>query len=359
MAAAVVFRSPKNRTMRRSKNNPWLTRMALFTAFATWCLIGIGGVVTSKGVGMAVPDWPTTYGYNMFLFPFDKWIGGIFWEHSHRLVASGVGFLTTILAVWLWLNEERAWLRWLGVIAWFTVVIQGVLGGLRVVALKDEIGIFHAGLAQAFFCLMLAIALFLSRTWQKLSLHTFNASPSSMQRIKPWILGTTILIFAQLMLGATMRHQHAGLAVPDFPLAYGKFYPATDADSLIRYNQVRGDHKEITAAHIHVHMAHRFTAYLILALVSACYLKARREQAGPQLKRLTSAWLGLILLQAILGVVTVLKNKPADIATAHVVVGAASLALGVLMSMILVRLSQEKAPEEVAAFQPALAGSRG
>src|SRR3954470_8133342 len=100
--------------MSRSTNNPWLTRFAVFTAFATWFLIGVGGVVTSKGVGMAVPDWPTTYGYNMFLFPFDKWVGRVFWEHSHGLVASGVGFLTTILAVWIWLKEERVWLRWLG-----------------------------------------------------------------------------------------------------------------------------------------------------------------------------------------------------------------------------------------------------
>ena len=149
--------------------------------------------------------------------------------------------------------------------------------------------------------------------------------------------------------------------IPDFPLAHGKFYPATDPDSLIRYNQQRldfRDHKELTAAHIHVHMAHRFLAYGILALVVTCFIKARAA-VGSRLRLLTGVWLGLILLQATLGVVTVLKNKPADIATAHVVVGAASLALGVLMSMILARLSQEKAPKEVAAYEPALAGSRG
>jgi heme a synthase len=348
--------------MRRSTNNPMLAKMAVLTAVATWFLIGVGGVVTSKGVGMAVPDWPNTYGYNMFLFPFSKWVGGIFWEHSHRLVASGVGFLTTILAIWIWLKDERAWLRWLGVVAWFSVVIQGVLGGLRVTLIKDEIGIFHAGLAQAFFCLVMAISVFLSRWWQKLDLRASGAAFSGLQSVKPWILGTTILIFAQLMLGATMRHQHAGLAVPDFPLAYGKLYPPTDTDSLIRYNQARGDfaqHKNLTAAQIHLHMAHRFTAYALLGLVTFCFLKARREQVGDKLRQLTAAWLGLILLQAALGIVTVTMNKPADIATAHVVVGAASLALGVLMSMILVRLSQERAPEVLPKFQGALAGSRG
>src|SRR2546427_9736556 len=100
-----------------SSNNPWLHRLAVFTAVATVALLGVGGLVTSHGVGMAVPDWPTTYGYNPFLFPISKWTGGIFYEHSHRLVASGVGLLTTILAVWLWLKESRAWLRWLGVMA--------------------------------------------------------------------------------------------------------------------------------------------------------------------------------------------------------------------------------------------------
>src|SRR5205085_9298346 len=142
--------------------NPILAKFAVFAAFATLCLIGVGGIVTSKGVGMSVPDWPTSYGYNMFLFPISQWVGGIREEHTHRLFASGVGLLTTILAVWIWLKEERKWLRWLGVIAFFGVVFQGVLGGVRVVLKMDEIGIFHAGLAQAFLCLMVAIAVVLS-----------------------------------------------------------------------------------------------------------------------------------------------------------------------------------------------------
>ena len=119
--------------MTRSTDNCWLRRFALLTAVATLFLVGLGGVVTSKEVGMAVPDWPNTFGENMFFFPFSKWVGGVFYEHSHRLVASAVGLLTTILAVWVWLKESRPWLRWLGVTAFFAVVLQGVLGGLRVV----------------------------------------------------------------------------------------------------------------------------------------------------------------------------------------------------------------------------------
>ena len=112
--------------MARSSSNPGLTLFAVFTAVATLFLICVGGLVTSHGAGLAVPDWPTTYGYNMFLFPVSQWVGGIREEHSHRLFASWVGMLTTILAIWMWLKEERRWLRWLGVIAFVGVVLQGV-----------------------------------------------------------------------------------------------------------------------------------------------------------------------------------------------------------------------------------------
>ena len=204
--------------MTRSTDNIWLHRFAILTAVITLFLICVGGLVTSHGVGMSVPDWPTTYGYNMFFFPISKWVGGIFYEHSHRLVASAVGFLTVILAVWLWLKEERRWMRWLGVVALLGVVLQGVLGGLRVTELKDELGIFHATLAQLFFVLVTSIALFSSRWWQKASVQ----KPSVYDRIglRHFFLFTTVLILVQLIFGATMRHQHAGLAIPDFPAAY-------------------------------------------------------------------------------------------------------------------------------------------
>src|ERR1043165_2243358 len=235
--------------MSRVKFNPWLHRFAVLTALATLALLGVGGVVTSKGVGMAVYDWPTSYGYNMFALPFKFWTGGVLYEHSHRLVASSVGFLTTILAVWLWLKESRAWLRWLGVIAFFAVVLQGVLGGLRVVLFKDEIGIFHATLAQWFFALMCAIALFTSRWWveRRTPIRRVvgaqagsRSADSEIGTPMRWLLlFATILIFLQLVLGATMRHQHAGLAIPDFPLAYGKVWPDTDSASIDHYNAQR------------------------------------------------------------------------------------------------------------------------
>src|SRR2546426_3853508 len=106
-----------------SSNNPWLHRLAVFTAMATLALIGVGGLVTSHGAGMAVRDWPNTYGYNMFWFPVSKWVGGIFYEHTHRLTAAFVGFLTTVLAVWMWVRETQARTRWLGVGAFLSVIL--------------------------------------------------------------------------------------------------------------------------------------------------------------------------------------------------------------------------------------------
>ena len=107
-------------------SSPWLRRFAFGTALVTLALIAVGGLVTSHEAGMAVPDWPNTYGYNMFLFPISKWVGGIREEHSHRLFASWVGLLTTVLMVWLWVKEERRWLRWLTVIAFVAVESQSI-----------------------------------------------------------------------------------------------------------------------------------------------------------------------------------------------------------------------------------------
>src|SRR6202051_4082139 len=148
------------------RSRAWLNRFIWFTAVATLLLICSGGMVTSKGVGLAVPDWPTTFGYNMFLFPVSKWIGGVLFEHTHRLIASTVGFLTIILAVWLWRTEDRQSVKTLGLIAVAGVILQGILGGLRVTMLKDQIGIFHACLAQAFLGLIVLIAIVTTNSWR-------------------------------------------------------------------------------------------------------------------------------------------------------------------------------------------------
>src|SRR3977135_3575283 len=191
-------------------------------------------MVTSKGVGLAVPDWPTTFGYNMFLFPVSQWIGGIFFEHTHRLIASIVGFLTIILTIWLWRVEDRRWLRHLGFAALGLVILQGVLGGLRVTMLKDEIGVFHACLAQLFFGLLIVITLATSSLWQRISTADVSSAPArTLARVA---IFTTTVIYVQLALGATMRHEHRDLAILDFPMAYGQVIPILTSGQLVEIN---------------------------------------------------------------------------------------------------------------------------
>jgi cytochrome c oxidase assembly protein subunit 15 len=367
-----------------SKSNPWLYWFAVLTALATLALLGIGGLVTSHEAGMSVPDWPTTYGYNMFLFPINKWLGGIFYEHSHRLLASLVGLMTTILAIWLWLKDTRPWMPWLGVTAFLLVVAQGVLGGLRVRWSMDSLGIFHGVIAQTFFVLTCAIALFTSRWWMELERRVparreenptdKPAGPEAGASLRWLVLATTILIFIQLIIAAAMRHQHAGLAISDFPLAYGKLWPDTSAAAIAHYNAQRvsvNGENPITAFQIYLQMVHRLVALAIFILAAVCVQQARRQLGGKEpLTKLTWIWFGLIIAQVGLGAATIWTNKAADVATAHVLVGALILAVGALWCVIAFRESvaaaynrrvKERCSPGTAAMidaQPAMTGNK-
>ncbi len=186
-----------------SSFSPWPHRLAVILACATLPLLFIGGLVTSLGVGLAVPDWPTTFGYNMFLYPWSKMIGGIFYEHSHRLVASCVGLLTIALTLTLWLKEPRPWLRWLGVAALALVIVQGILGGLRVVLLQPTLAIIHACFAQAFFALTVSLALFTAVEWRN---PPQSAPLTDGGRLRRLATITTVLIYVQIVFGALLRH---------------------------------------------------------------------------------------------------------------------------------------------------------
>jgi heme a synthase len=321
--------------MTRSVNNRWLHRFAFVTAFVTLGLICVGGLVTSHEAGLAVPDWPTTYGYNMFLFPPSYWVGGILYEHSHRLLASLVGFLTTVLAVWLWMKESRRWLRWTGIGAFFGVIVQGLLGGLRVTLFKDEIGIFHALLAQSFLVVVSFIALATSPWWNQMVKEERTIQMPANLRVLS--LAAVGCIFLQLVLGATMRHQHSGLAVPDFPLAYGELWPRTDAAFVegVNRNRVESERfKAITPTQIRLHMVHRIGAYVSLLVVFVLAGKTCRQLgARSGYARWMIGWAALIFGQAALGAFTVLSNKAADVATAHVMTGAVSLVMGCLLTI--------------------------
>jgi cytochrome c oxidase assembly protein subunit 15 len=319
--------------------NKWLNRFAWLTALATLFLICSGGMVTSKGVGLAVPDWPTTFGYNMFLFPVSKWIGGIFFEHTHRLIASAVGFLTIILAIWLWRGEDREWVRNLGLIAVASVVLQGVLGGLRVTMLKNEIGIFHACLAQAFLGLLVVIAVVTTNFWR--SLANVFADQKKIGPIKMIALVTTSAIYVQLALGATMRHQHRDLSILDFPTANGAWIPDTSANALAKINAWRDARalSDVTAFQVWLQMAHRFLAMIIAVAVFAfCFQVWKHTGQVTSLKRLSIWWLVLLFCQLTLGAWTIWSNKAADIATAHVAMGAIMLSFGVSIYAICSRI---------------------
>jgi len=183
--------------------SPWPHRFALLTAVATFPLLFIGGLVTSTGSGLAVPDWPTTFGYNMFLYPWSQMVGGIFYEHSHRLFGSLVGFLTVLLTVSLWYSESRSWLRKLGLIALGAVILQGVLGGLRVVLLQQTLAIIHACFAQAFFALAASLVLFTSAEWRT---PIKKKKAEDANRIERLGVSTAGFVYLQLIFGAILRH---------------------------------------------------------------------------------------------------------------------------------------------------------
>lgn len=184
-------------------------RLALATAGVTMLLIFVGGVVTNTGSALAVPDWPTTFGHNMFTYPWERMVGGIFYEHSHRLLGSLVGMLTVALALWIALADPRRWMRRLGLLAVVAVIVQGILGGLRVVLLEHGFALIHACLAHAFLSLIVALAVFTSAGWQQRIPSPLAAGSSLPTRA----LVTAALLYLQIVFGALLQHAGASFDV--------------------------------------------------------------------------------------------------------------------------------------------------
>jgi heme a synthase len=305
--------------------NPWVRRLALITAVATFPLIFMGGLVTSHGAGMSVPDWPNSWGYNMFTFPPSKWVGGILFEHTHRLAGAAVGFLTILLVTAAWATDRRRWVRWTAVAVLLAVCVQGTIGGLRVVLSQRDLAIVHGIAAQLFFCFIAAFCVMTSRFWTERR----NIAPTpAIRSIHLLSLITVTVILAQLIVGAIMRHSDAGLAIPDFPTSYGHLLPPTNIDAAFRQEAIHrfGTNlglSRVTLFQIWIHFAHRIGATLVtISVVTLAMTILLRLRGYPAFIRPAFAVLALLVIQVTLGILTVLWRKPADIASAHVAVGA-------------------------------------
>ncbi len=301
--------------------DPRRHRYALACAGATLALVVAGGLVTSTGSGLAVPDWPLSFGT---LFP--RMTGGVLFEHGHRLIAATVGLMTVVLSVWFARRETRIGVRRLAWLAVAMVVAQGLLGGLTVLLrLPPAVSVLHACLAQAFFCVIVVLALATARDFM-----TRVPEPLAGDGAPPLrAIGAaaTGLVYGQLILGAVMRHTGAGLAIPDVPLAFGRIIPP------------------LTSFEIAVHFAHRIGALVVAAaIVALAWRVLRRHRARPDLVRPALLAVALVAVQIALGVTAVATRLAVLPTTAHVAVGALILASCLVLTLRAARSRKAAAP---------------
>jgi cytochrome c oxidase assembly protein subunit 15 len=385
--------------MREVRYNPSLHRLALLTAGATFPLIFMGGLVTSHGAGMSVPDWPNSYGYNMFTFPIAMWRGGIFYEHTHRLMGTVVGMLSIALTVWAWRTEPRRWVRWLATSVLGAVIFQGVLGGLRVVMVELDLAIVHACFAQAFFCLAVFTAIVTSRWWIEAPQRAMDRAAldaNAMRRLFKFSAIAVVVIYLQLIVGAVMRHYEAGLA-----MSLSQLLPPTSSEVLEAANADRAFNQHlppVSMAQIWLHFGHRIGAVLVSIAVITAIILALRMQGRTRFEAVAGAFFAaiagliglaatevvastkglfagvgvlitaiaaffilraflrrlgearpvlapaallaaLLFVQVTLGLLTVYLRKPADVASAHVAVGALTLVTTFALCVRSARLS--------------------
>ena len=284
----------------------WRNAYARLVAAATLVLVFAGGLVTSTGSGLAVPDWPLSYG-----MWFPPMVGGVLFEHGHRMIAGTVGILTLALAIWTWAAEDRRWVSNLAGAALLAVVVQALLGGLTVIfLLPPAISVAHACLGQIFFCLVVSLAAVTGRSW-------LGAAPARAADggLRPWTLALVAVVFGQLLLGAIMRHLGAGLAIPDFPLSFGRIVP------------------DLSSTGVGIAYAHRLGALVVAAVAIGAALRARSKHGDDAwLVRPALAIVLLVAVQVALGAMTIWTGKAVVPTTAHVATGAAILATAVVFA---------------------------
>jgi cytochrome c oxidase assembly protein subunit 15 len=299
------------RLRQSSEQTPvWLRRFTKLVAFATLFLIFAGAMVTSTGSGLSVPDWPNTYGSFMFAFPMSKWVAGIFYEHGHRLIASTVGFLVVLQAICLQLREPKRHVRVLGWLSLLAVCVQGLLGGITVLLLLPKsVSISHAALAEIFFCINVSIAFFTSRWSEMLQGVEKGDAPVGMA----WLL--TAVVYLQILAGAVLRHFGAGLAIPDFPLSFGRVIP-------------RFTTPEIVAA-----FTHRAGGFVVAAMVVTMAVRLLRYEKTHPLRGLGTLLVFVVAMQVLLGGWVIWSGKQPHITSLHVMTGAFTLALSVILTL--------------------------
>jgi len=317
-----------------------LHRYACFVALFVVLLIFFGGQVKSTNSGLSVPDWPNTYGHFMFAFPWDMMRGGIFWEHSHRMIASIAGLLTFGLTIWTYKVDPRRWVRTLSLFCSLAVLFQGVLGGLTVINLLPVgLSASHGTLAQIYLCLVVSVALVTSPRWVDEPVRIAEKKRPGLRTIA---LATTAVIFAQLIIGAIMRHSEAGLAIPDFPTMFGSWVPPLSDERLAQANAElwkmnllwKMGLSEITRAQMIVHLLHRLGALVVTLMVAWTAVKVFREQSEVEaLRRPALILCGLIVVQVTLGILTILTEKQFEITTLHVVTGALTLMTSLILTI--------------------------
>ncbi len=305
--------------------NPWLHRYTTLVASATFLLLIAGALVTSNDAGLSVPDWPTSFG-SLRMPPM---VGGVLYEHGHRMIAGAVALLTIVLGLWLWRSEARPWALKLGGFAVLTVFAQALLGGLTVLLyLPVAVSVTHACLAQTFFCIVVSLALFTSEDWSGVGHPWDDARPTdlSLLSLRSLCLGTTAVIFVQLMLGAAFRHNGLGI-VP------------------------------------HVVVA-------VVATMGVLWVTLRILNLSPRERRLTrraALLVSLLVLQILLGIGSyalkvAARNAPQPlppvvvVTTAHVAVGALVLAASVVLTLEVFRAF--RAPGRIESRAKTLAAER-
>ena len=317
----------------------WVRRLSKLLVISTLLLIFAGALVKSHEVGLSVPDWPTSYGYQMFSFPLNDMIGGIFYEHGHRMIATIVGFMTLILAFTVYYTDHRVWLKKTAFFALGLVIIQGLFGGLTVLLfLPTPVSVIHALLAQTFLMVTILISYGLSK--EKANRMLNESTNYKVLRFPTYLV--TSIVFIQLIIGALMRHTDSGLAIPDFPLSGGYIIPTFNQEMLntIQSMQFESGLPFVTLNQIIIHYLHRMGAIAVTISIGWLTLKIIQSKiSNERIYGLTWYLITLLIIQITLGAFTIWSVKEPFITSIHVVNGA--LILGV-STLLILRVSPVK-----------------